>query len=83
MWRFEKTKAILQNASWTLEIDVESPDAGLGDLMSPDTGRNKPRFLPVSVRGCCKSNRRIRIRSAGPCAKACTCAARIWLCPTA
>jgi hypothetical protein len=32
MWRFEKTKAILQNASWTLEIDVESPDAGLGGL---------------------------------------------------
>jgi hypothetical protein len=45
MWRFEKTKAILQNAWWTLEIDVESPAAGLGDLEVSGHGPEQTPFF--------------------------------------
>ena len=51
MWRFEKTKAILQNASWTLEIDVESPTAGLGDLgVSGHGPEQAPFFSRIGAR---------------------------------
>jgi len=47
MWRFENKQALLLNPSWTLELDVESPDAGLGDLA---IGGPCPEQAPVFQR---------------------------------
>ncbi len=47
MWRLENKKALLRNPTWTLELDVESPETGLSDLAISGPG---PEQVPVFQR---------------------------------